>query len=471
MKTPALIPFPARLVMENGVAPVTVPVTRTADSSLPAEGYRLRITAEAVTMSASGSTGFSRAQATLAQLSHLYPDALPCLTIEDAPAREHRAFLLDTARHFFPADEIKKMIHAASAFKLNRFHWVFENDQGWRIESRRFPLLHKIGAWRGADITGNYRHIGREGGYYTQEEVRDIVRTANACSVEVIPELDLPGHVLSILAAYPQYSCTGKPQKVAETPGIFPDILCAGKEEVFTFLDDLIGELVTLFPGPYFHMGGDEAPKDRWKVCPACQARLKAEHLRDEASLQAWFGNRVAKVLARYGRTPIAWNEAAEGDALDASVILQLWTGNSDVHTERHVAKGGRVIYSPVGSCYCDYPYGALPLKTIYEVPLSTETLPAGSVIGTECLLWTEHVRTAGQLEKLAWPRFAALAEAAWCGDGRPGYPDFEERLRLLLPYLDGLGVAYRRPEEDWNPSGPEAVAETAAFRASFRAG
>lgn len=462
----SIVPAPKRVEVFEGTASVHAKIHARIDSAMEGEAYRLRVGENGIELIGGSDAALSRARATLDQIGLRYGDALPCLEIEDAPAYGYRGFLIDCVRHFFSIEELKKMIHMAAMFKLNRFHWMFSNDQGWRIESRRYPKLQEIGAWRDGDHAGNYSSDAREGGYYTQAQVRELVDYAADLGIEIVPELDLPGHVIAILAAYPELSCTGAPVRVATTAGIFQDILCAGREEVFEFVENLIDELCGLFPGKYFHIGGDEAPKARWKTCPRCQRRMREEGLTTPQELQGWFMNRVAAHLKPRGKVAVAWNESTYGDNLDPNILVQLWITDREGHLANHTARGGRVLVSPVANCYCDYPYASASMKTVHSIDLAPDGLDASKVAGSECLIWTEYVRDGERLEELTWPRFAAAAEAMWCGKDRPDYEDFARRMEAIFPIFAAHGVK-ATPPEGWNPMGEEAEAQMKAFRAN----
>ena len=278
------------------------------DETLPAEGYRFRAEKDGVTVSAAAELGVVWALTTLAELAEAPEGLAPC-EIEDAPRYGHRGLSLDCSRHFFPAEEVKKIIEQLARVKMNVLHWHLVDDQGWRIESHRFPLLHET-----------------SGAYYTQEQIREIVEFARVRGVEIIPEIDLPGHTTALLAAYPQYSCAGKPVELRQHGGIFDVILCAGKDETFAFLEELLGEICPLFPSPRFHIGGDEAPKTEWKKCPHCKARMESLGLTDYEDLQGWFTNRVTDILKKYGKRAICWNDTLEAKDPDTGNQVQFWT-------------------------------------------------------------------------------------------------------------------------------------------------
>jgi hexosaminidase len=442
--------------------PWDLPVSEQIDPTMREEEYALSIDEAQIRLAGNNQKGLFYAHTTLEQLRLLHPDGAPQVQIRDWPDCAYRSFHIDCVRHFIEMDELKKMIHMASQFKLNHFHWHLTDDQGWRIESLRYPKLHEVGAIRHGDNFGSYHSDEVEDRYYTREQIRDIISFCAAHAIEVVPEIELPGHVTALLAAYPQYSCTGVPVQVGTKEGVYPDILCAGKEETFSFIEDLLDDILELFPGEYVHIGGDEAPKERWDACPLCQKRMKDEGLRDGRELQGYLENRIGRYLLSRGRKPIVWNEAAYGGNLDPAMAIQVWTVDPQNRTGEHLRRGGRAIWSKVENCYCDYPYGVVSLRDVYELD------PEGSIIpvhGVECLIWTEFVRDLKYLEEHCWPRFAALAEVGWCGASRPGYEDFCRRMTALYPIFAQNGIQ-AVPPEGWTPSPEEALRQKNEFMA-----
>lgn len=465
-----MIPYPKNIEYKEGKVPKNCRVREQVCPELGEEEYRIHLTPEGAVLEGSGKAGLFYARTTLGQLKLLYEEELPCMEVEDAPAYPYRSFHIDCARHFFDVGELKKIIRMSAEFKLNHFHWHISDDQGFRIECRRYPRLHEVGSVRAGDHFGNYSSDRTEGGYYSQEEVKDIVSFCGELGVTVVPEIDMPGHVLAILAAYPELSCTGESARVATKAGIYPDILCAGKEEVFLFIENLLDELLELFPGRYFHIGGDEAPKVRWNACPLCQKRMEEEHLWTGQELQGYVENRIASYLLGRGRIPIVWNEAAYGGNLEAGTVVQIWTEDRENQIKAHLKKGGRAIVSMVPNSYCDYPYSIHTLKDIYQLNTEPEELGEQArtgILGTECLVWTEYIRDNRRLEEYSFPRFAASAEAGWCGQGRPGYEHFRQRLEKLFPLFESCGVsaAGRRM---WVPDAVLSRKLTEEFQANF---
>ncbi len=457
-----LIPKPRTVIPAEGSVSADTAVAEAIDPALPRESYVLKI-GEGISLTAGSEQGLIWGRNTLAQLKRQFPEALPRAIIEDGPAYPIRSFHLDSARHMLPLSELKKMVKTASYFKLNTLHWHISDDQGWRIECKTFPRLHEIGAYRKGDHFGGFRSDAVEGGYYTREEVRDFVAYCGELGIQVIPEVDIPGHVTAILAAYPHLSCRGEPMEVVTRAAITEDILCVGRDEVFDFVENLFDDLLELFPAPWFHIGGDEAPKNRWQECPHCRRRMEEEGLDNLRQLQGYTMNRVAAFLRSRGRRSIVWNDGAYGGNLDPDIVLQVWFPDPDDAVGIHVAKGGQLIQSPVDRCYCDYPYGEHPQRGIYEMPIADD----GTVIGGETLHWSEFIRTAERLQELAWPRGAALAERCWSGEG--DYTDFCRRMEAVFPVFGELGVR-ATPSEGWDPDAEEARRQIREFHKEFDA-
>lgn len=475
MKT-VIIPQPVKLEEGEGYVDSGATVRKEVNGDLWEEGYRLTIDESGILIEGGSPRALIHGETTLEQIRMQHSQSLPFLCIEDYPTHPMRMFHIDCARHFFSVEELKKMIRMAAFFKLNTFHWHFADDQGWRIECLAYPLLHEIGGFRKGDHFGRYLSDEPEGGYYTREQVKELVAYCQSLGIEVVPEVDMPGHVTAILAAYPQLSCRKEPMEVATKGGIFEEIFCAGQEETFAFIEHLLDDLLELFPGKYFHIGGDEAPKQRWQECPACRKRMQTENLSSADELQGYVENRIIAFLKKKGRTAIVWNDAANGGNLDADAMIQLWTEDKDNMAAKHIQKGGKVILSNEKNCYCNFPYGHISLRDVYGLDTSPKELQEaalgvgkkGAVAeGTECLLWSELVRDTERLEKFCWPRFTASAEVGWCGEDRHGYEDFVSRLQVLWPAFAKFGIE-PMPEEGWTPSEEESKRQREEFYKDF---
>lgn len=350
----------------------------------------------------------------------------------------YRSLHLDCARHFFSVETVKKVIEGISYGNMNVFHWHLTDDHGWRIESKKFPQLHQ-----------------NSGQFYTQEEIREIIIFAKERGIEVIPEIDMPGHNLALLSVFPEYSCKGEPVTPAKARGIYKTILCAGKEDVYTFVEELLDEMIPLFDSEYFHIGGDEAPKDEWKECPHCNAKMKELGLTSYEDLQGYFTARVCEVLKKHGKTPIVWNDALLASNLPEDVVVQYWTIDHAKAMVPFVEKQGKWIYSDMFEVYLDYPHSMIPLKKVYDFKthLYKYDIPRmDNLIGFEACAWTEHIDNEQKLCEHIFPRVYALAERA-NGEKNTDYESFKERVREKVARLEKAGIPYTK-EEWWDPQG-----------------
>ncbi|MGB1074055.1 MAG: family 20 glycosylhydrolase [Flavobacteriales bacterium] len=411
-----------------------------------AEGYRIEVDASSVKIYAGTPTGWFRGWTTVRKMMPVECEtgcaegfALPGVLIEDAPVLEHRGLLLDGCRHFQDVDFVKKQIETLALHGMNVLHWHLTEDQGWRIEIESRPRLTEVGAWR-TEADGS-----RHGGFYTQEDIREVVAYATAHHIEVIPEIEMPGHSSAAIAAYPELGCTGDTLEVPHRWGVFKDIYCAGKEETFVFLEEVLDEVVELFPGPRIHIGGDEAPKVRWEECPLCQARMKEEGLANEEELQRWFIGRMGRYLATKGKTIIGWDEILEG-GLPEGAAVQSWRGMEGAAEGVHL--GADVVVSPTSHCYLDYPLRSTDLEEAYGFNPLPDSLThgPGRILGGEGNMWTEHAPQE-RVESKVYPRLTALAEVYWSGPDRTtaegAYGRFLDRLDRFYPRLDAIGVDY----------------------------
>ena len=450
----AVVGFAARLAtVTGGTNPVTVAdempasgIRFVTDESLPAEGYELNVDGEGIEVRASQFPGFLYALQSLGQLlpAAVYgtepaPDAaweVPCVKIADAPRFAYRGMHLDVARHFFSVDEVKRDIDVMAIHKLNTLHWHLTDDQGWRIEIKRYPELTAVGSIRKATVVrkewGTYDGTPY-GGFYTQDEIRDVVKYAADRGVTVIPEIDLPGHMLAALTAYPELGCTGGPYEVWGRWGVADDVLCPGREKTFEFLEGVLTEVMELFPSEYIHIGGDECPKVRWEKCPRCQAKIRQLGLKDDGEhtaehyLQSYVTDRIGKFLAQHGRRIIGWDEILEGRAPSDAVVMS-WRGSEGGIAAAKL--GHDVIMTPNSHFYFDYyqsldtdaePFGIggyIPMEQVYSYdPAFPELTPEQQkhILGVQANLWTEYVLSDEHLEYMLLPRLAALSEVQWC--------------------------------------------------------
>ena len=420
------------------------------NDSLAEEEYILEITPENIIINARTGAGTFYAVQTLRQIIPvqayetpiaLQKLALPIVKVADRPHFAYRGFMLDCSRHFWSVETIKEIIDILAMHKMNRFHWHLTEDQGWRIEIKRYPLLTEIGSLREQTTTG--RNIGMDGipygGYYTQKDIKEVVKYAQENFITIIPEIEIPGHSLGALSAYPWLGCRGEEgnYKTWANWGVSPQIACAGKESTFKFWEDVLGEVISLFPGEYIHIGGDEAPRDEWKVCQKCQQRIKEEGLKNEAELQSYVTSRIEKYLNDNGKKLIGWDEILEGGVSQSATIMA-WRG-ADRGIEA-AKKGNYAIMTPSSHCYLDYYQttdradehqsigGYVPLRKAYSFnpydQLSIEE--QAYIMGVQCNLWTEYIPTPMQLQYQLLPRLGAIAEIGWSNPS-PEKKDVEE--------------------------------------------
>jgi hexosaminidase len=360
---------------------------------------------------------------------------LPCLEIKDQNSFEHRGFLMDCCRHFFSVKTIKKYIDLLAIYKMNVLHWHLTEDQGWRIEIDKYPKLNTVGSWR-EDSTGKY------GGFYTKKEIREIVKYAKERYIEVIPEIELPGHSQAAIASYPFLSCESKQIQVANSWGVFKDIYCAGNDSVFIFLEDIFQEITELFPSNRIHIGGDEAPKFRWENCEKCQKRMAQENLKDEHELQSYFIERIAKDLEKKNKSIIGWDEIIESK-INSDVTIQSWRGFSG--GIQAVKEGKKTIMSPTSHCYFDYDINSIDLEKVYSfnpIPSEIDSLKSELIIGGECNLWSERIPSEKELDRKTFPRLLAMSEVLWTYR-KDKFENFQNRVQDHYPVLSRLDVHY----------------------------
>ncbi len=446
------------------------------DDNLEPEAYSIVVASNKAVIRANGLGGVLYALQTLRQMlpaaiygSHIAERekwVLPCCEIQDAPRFRWRGMHLDSSRHFWSVDEVKRYLDVMSYYKLNRFHWHLTDDQGWRIEIKSYPLLSQIACWRegtmiGEDFSSN-DHI-RYGGFYTQDEIREVVAYAAERGITVVPEVDLPGHMLAAMSAYPELGCTGGPYATWTIWGISKQVLCVGKESTFQFLEGVLSEVAELFPGEYIHIGGDECPKDEWKNCPECQAKIRElglvgdERFSAEQYLQNYVTKRIQDFLATKGKKVIGWDEILEGELAPGATVMS-WRGTAGA--KEAAAKGFDAILTPNSHCYFDYYQsgdhdaeplaigGNLPLEKVYSLDPLEGIAPEHThhILGVQANLWTEYISTPEYLEYMLLPRMLAIAEVQWCQPERRDYTRF---LRVLqeheFPVLDQAGYNYRK--------------------------
>ena len=434
---------------------------------LAPEEYTLSITPEEVKITGGSPAGVFYGVQTLRQLlptSVLQGEKagiieLPVVEIADKPHFAYRGGMLDVCRHFFSVDDVKRYIDILAMHKLNRFHWHLTEDQGWRIEIKKYPELTKVGAWRDRcslepPADPNLKNSVPYGGFYTQEEIKDVVRYANERFITVIPEIEMPGHAMAALASYNYLGCKGEGYEVPSTWGVKADVYCAGKDSTFQFIEGVLDEVIELFPSEYIHIGGDECPKDRWKECQLCQQRIKTEKLKDEFELQSYFVKRIEKYLNDKGRKLIGWDEILEG-GLSQTASVMSWRGAAG--GIEAAKKGNNVVMTPNSHCYLDYYQtdkidqepkaigGFLPLEKVYSLD-PYEGLNADEqkyILGVQGNLWTEFISTLDHAEYMALPRIAAIAEVGWSYDNKDDFDGFKKRVTSLRRLYDAAGYNY----------------------------
>lgn len=452
------------------------------------EGYKLSVTPKKIVISAATPKGAFYAIQSLRQLMPVALESgnyredgekeigIPTVEIYDEPRFAYRGQMLDVGRHFFPVEFVKKYIDLMAMFKFNTFHWHLTEDQGWRIEIKKYPKLTEVGAYRDSTVIGHYQDKPRKwdttryGGFYTQEEVKEVVKYAQERFITVIPEIEMPGHSEAALAAYPELGCTGGPYQVQGLWGIHSNIYCT-KEETFTFLEGVLDEVMELFPGKYIHIGGDEAPKEKWEQCEVCQALIRSEGLADEHELQSYFIQRIEKYLNSKDREIIGWDEILEGGLAPNATVMS-WRG---IEGAVEAAKQHHdVIMTPTAYCYLDYYQykedkenrdplaigGYLPLEKVYSFEPIPEELTAEEakyVLGSQVNLWTEYIDSPEKVEYMEYPRAIAMGEVAWSAKENKDYDNFLYRLEPVIKRLDAMGVKHGDKNEE---AGNELTAE-----------
>lgn len=440
------------------------------DKSVADEGYNIDCTEDCLKISVSGFAGLLYAAMSIKQTVFFQLQGsdkvikVPCMDIQDKPRYAYRGVQLDESRHFFGEDNVKRLLNLMALYKLNRLHWHLTDDQGWRIEIKKYPLLTEIGSkrkdtnihgWHSTDMTGE-----PYGGYYTQEQIKDIVEYAKKLNITIIPEIDMPAHFAAAMAAYNWLGCREIPCEVHWFFGGRVPLLmgwrdwnrsaCAGKESTYEFIFNVIDEITELFPAEFFHIGGDEAPKDEWKKCPNCQKKMKENGLKNVEELQGYFNNRIAEHLEKKGKRLIVWNEALKAGNLDMSVVGQYWTPKNDPNVKKEFKKGRDMIISKHQAFYFDMCYCQYPLSQTYKFEPTDSIVPNGcedNVLGLEGHCWSEWIADVDKLDMQLFPRALALSEDAWSCKYDKNIADFYARLPYQERMLDCLGVNYAEPE------------------------
>jgi hexosaminidase len=427
------------------------------------EGYKLEIGTGTIKISSHDPAGIFYGIQSLIQLIPANASLeIPCATISDKPSYSWRGMHLDCCRHFFTKAEVKKYIDYLAFYKLNTFHWHLTDDQGWRIEIKKYPKLTTIASQRKQTLVGrpgkdNVYDGKPYGGFYSQEDIKEIVAYAGTRHITIVPEIEMPGHALAALAAYPELSCKGGSFDVGDTWGVYDDVFCAGKEQTFVFMENVLSEVCALFPGKFIHVGGDECPKERWKTCPQCQARIKKENLKDEHALQSYFITRIEKFVNEKGKQIIGWDEILEGGLAPNAAVMS-WQGTEGgilAAKQKHFA-----VMTPGKPCYFDHYQvkdhsneplaigGFNPLDSVYHYKPAPAVLSADEkqyILGAQGNVWTEYMPDFKQVEYMSLPRMAALAEALWTPIDLKNYSEFISRLTINAKLLDKMKVNYAR--------------------------
>ena len=445
------------------------------DDTLGDEGYLLDVTASKIEIKVAKPAGFFYATQTLRQLLPAELEGsqkqmntewlVPAISISDSPAFKWRGYMLDVSRHFFPKEEVLQMVDYLALHKINSLHLHLLDDQGWRVEIKKYPKLTQVGAWRvdREDKPWNSRpkqaagEKATYGGFYTQADVKEMVAYAQSKFITIIPEIEMPAHVTAALAAYPQYSCSGGPFTVLPG-GVWPvtDIYCAGNDSTFLFLQDVLSEVIDLFPSKYIHIGGDEATKTEWEKCPKCKKRIKTEGLKNAGELQSYFIKRIEKFINSKQRVLLGWDEILEG-GLPPKATVMSWRG---IQGGIDAAKQGHdVVMSPVNPCYFDFYQGPKeeeplaiggfnPLEKVYEydpIPKELDAEAAKHILGAQANLWTEYVPNIKHAQYMTFPRIAATAEALWSPKEVKNYDDFYRRIQTFTKRYDQMGINYSK--------------------------
>lgn len=442
-------------------------ITISKDDSISKEGYKLSVESDKISICASTDIGAYYAIQTIRQISNFDLDGkkVPCCQIEDEPRFEFRGLHFDVSRHFYSVEFIKKILDMLFMNKLNVFHWHLTDDNGWRIEIKKYPLLTEKGSKRTYTQLGGWKCVDQvehkeHGGYYTQEQIKDVVDYAKKRGITVIPEIDFPAHCNAAFVGYKELACREIDSEVfGFFGGDFPQklhnnytwnrTLCMGKDSTFDFVYGVLDEVCELFDSPYIHVGGDEAPRDEWKKCEKCQQVMKENNLADEEMLQGWFTNKLSAYLKSKGRKMIGWNEVLKSknvDSSDKNIVVQYWTPQRDKNAEKYVNSGGSMIMSNHQSFYFDMPYAQYPLKNTYNYrPESFGVTKdnVANVLGVEGTIWTEWMRTEERVEMMAFPRTQALAEVGWTPEDKRDFKNFKARLDMQKPVLEKLDINY----------------------------
>lgn len=440
-------------------------LVRSSSADIPEEGYKLIVNENEVTIKSADGAGIFYGMQTLLQL--IVEDTatarytIPVATISDYPRYKWRGMHLDVARHFFSKEEVKQYIDYLAAYKFNTFHWHLTDDQGWRIEIKKYPLLTSTGAWRNGTLIGHYSNeptfdTVRYGGFYTQEDVREIVAYAEKRAITIVPEIEMPGHVQALLAAYPQLACGGTTFEVGKTWGVYNNVLCPTGESI-EFMKNVLLEVMDLFPSHYIHIGGDECPKEQWEKSEYCQNLMVQLGLKDETALQSYFTGQIDDFVNQHGRSIIGWDEILEG-GLSPNAAVMSWRGMEGGIAA--ASAGHEVVMSPTEFCYFDYYQSAngteplaiggfIPLDKVYAFEPTPDALPKEKqllILGGQANVWTEYIPTFSKLQYMIFPRMCAMSEVLWTKKENRNFKDFTKRLTSYhFPEFNRNGIYYSK--------------------------
>lgn len=432
------------------------------------ESYRITIDAKGVHIEGASDVGVYYARLTLKQILMNYRGCLPYLYIYDEPEYSYRGFMIDSCRHFFTAAEIKRMIDGAALFKFNKFHFHLSDDQGFRVEIESYPQLTTVGSVRpSSDFGRGENDKNPYGGYYTKAELKEIVDYCKERYIEVIPEFDIPGHTSAVVASYPELSCKGEKIDPKTTAGIFSDILCGGNPETLKMIKAVTDEMCEIFTGKYFHIGGDEAPKKNWNMCPVCKEKIQELGLKNSEELHGWLVNEVAMHLKKKGKKTICWNEAIRGGNVEHDSVTVAWWMDKTNATLNWANGGNPTIVESFTPYYADYPYGMHSLKSVYlynpRKIKGLTSLGAASIIGIESPVWTEYIRDFKKLSQMCFPRWIAVADTAWNGNDNKNYAKFLKNVAFYCDILKEYGIVCA-DEGEWNILPHNRISQMASF-------
>lgn len=438
------------------------------DPSMRADAYDLTVGKKAIDIKAGSSKAVFYAMQSLRQMMPVGVEKgekmdkirIQNVRIQDEPRLAYRGTMLDVCRHFFTVDEVKTFIDMLALHKLSVFHWHLTDDQGWRIEIKKYPKLTEIGSQRKQTVIG--KNTGKYDGtpygpyFFTQEEIKDVIQYAADRYITIIPEIELPGHALAALASYPELGCTGGPYEVCQMWGVFPEVFCPGNEKTFEFWEGVLEEVAELFPGEIIHIGGDECPRDAWKKCKKCQARMKKEKLKEEGDLQNYVVHRIEEFMKTKGKRILGWDEILEGDVSKTAIVMS-WRGKKG--GIEGAKRGNEVVMVPNDYAYFDYyqakpvenePFGIggyVPVEKVYSLDPTEGLTPeeGEKIIGVQANLWAEYITTFSHAQYMLLPRMAAIAEVGWTPVAKKDYDNFLKRVKLMTQRYEALGYNFAK--------------------------